>query len=241
MFKKLVASLMFVGLFLSTNLMAAELIGRADALYEQGGRENYKQALDLCLQALESDPQNYEYLWKCARAHRYYAEYSKRDGVDDYKNVCKIYGKRGYEYAEQAMLVNPDGVEAPYYYSLNVGVYKDGAGIMTAIKEGLKDKTEMGFTTAYEKDKMYNDGSPIKALGRFYSVLPWPLQDNAKALKYLREYQQINPQDVEGQIYLAQVLIDTKKKDEARDLLLSAAKSDNQYFSSWADQLLQKI
>ncbi len=240
MLKKVII-LGFLALMVAVTAQAAPLIDSADQVYNLGGTENYRQSIDLYTKACEALPESYEAHWKCARALRMYAEYTKRDAAPNWKEVCKEYGKKGMIYAEKAMQLNPEGVEAPYFYSLSVGNYKDGAGIVTAIKEGLKDKTESGFSNAYQKDKMYRDGGPIKALGRFYSVLPWPLKDNKKALGYLREYQQLFPDDTEGQVYLAVVLIDMKKKDEARQVLNKAVTTDDPYFKKWAGQLLNEL
>ncbi len=61
--------------------------------------------------------------------------------------------------------------------------------IFTALKEGLKDKTQTSFETAYGIDKNFNKGGPILSLGRFWAVLPWPLKDKKKSLEYYREFQ----------------------------------------------------
>jgi len=113
--------------------------------------------------------------------------------------------------------------------------------ILTALKEGLKDKTQSSFEKSYELNKMYDDGGPIKALGRFWFVLPWPLQKKDTSLGYLREYNQLFPNDAEGQVFLAEILLKTDGEDEAKALLQKASASDEQYFANWAKRLLSDI
>ncbi len=85
---------------------------------------------------------------------------------------------------------------------------------------------------------MYVDGGPMKALGRFWFVLPWPMQDKKLSLQYLREFQKAFPSDAEGQVYLAEVLLKTGDKDEAKTLLDKASSSSEKYYADWAKKLL---
>ena len=84
-------------------------------------------------------------------------------------------------FAEKAITLAPDKVEGYYYYGLSVGIYSDGVSILTALSEGLKNKTQQSFETAYKIDKTYNRGGPMLSLGRFWTVLPWPMNDEDKA------------------------------------------------------------
>ena len=102
----------------------------------------------------------------------------------------------------------------------------------------MKGKTQDSFEKAYKVNKLYNDGGPIKALGRFWFVLPWPLQDKKLSLQYLREFQKFFPNDLEGQLYLCETLLKTGGKDEAKTLLQKASASDDKYYADWAKRLL---
>jgi len=149
-------------------------------------------------------------------------------------------------FAEKAIALATDKVEGYYYYGLSVGIYSDGVSILTALSEGLKNKTQESFEAAYKIDKTYNKGGPMLSLGRFWTVLPWPMNDEDKALAYLREYQAAGFLDGsdEGKIYLSELLIDIGGKDneaEARQLLQAAAQSPETYFSNWAKRLLKDL
>jgi hypothetical protein len=127
-----------------------------------------------------------------------------------------------------------------------VGIYSDGVSIFTALKEGLKDKTQKSFEKTYEINKMYKDGGPMLSLGRFWAVLPWPLRDRKKSLAYYREYQQTKyfATNTEAQLFLAELLIQMggdKNKTEAKSYVETALTSDDPYFKDWATQLQGKL
>jgi len=227
-------------------LMAEDYLSMADGLYEQGGAENYKRSIDLYLKALKENPNDYEANWKCARAYREYGEAIKRQAVEGWKKSCAKYGKEGMKYAEKAIEQRPDRPDGHYYYGLNVGIYSDGVSILTALAEGLKSKTQGSLEKAYELDTMYNEAGPMLSLGRFWAIVPWPYKDKKKALKFYREYQKTRyfNEKVEGKIYLAEILLELKgkeNKEEAKALLKKASRSDEKYFRGWAERLLRKI
>ncbi|HVN71811.1 MAG TPA: hypothetical protein VMU10_07315 [Desulfomonilia bacterium] len=191
--------------------------------------------------ALDANPGSYEAAWKAARSYREFANESKKHNAPNWKTTCKEFGKTGMKYGEKAIALNPNGVEGNFWYGCSVGNYSDGVSILTALKEGLKDKTQSSFEKSYQINKMYTDGGPIKALGRFWFVLPWPLQDKKLSLKYLREFQKSFPNDAEGQVFLAETLMKTGDKDEAKTLLQKASQasaSSDKYFADWAKRLL---
>jgi len=228
------------------DLMAEDYLSRADALYEQGGIENYKGSIDLCLKALEQSPDDYEANWKCARAYREYGEEAKRQAVEGWKKICARYGKEGMKYAERAITQEPDKPDGHYYYALNVGIYSDGVSVLTALAEGLKTKTQSSLEKAYDLDKMYDEAGPVLALGRFWAVVPWPYKDKKKALEFYREYQTTRyfNEKAGGKIYLAELLLELKgkgNKEEAKALLEKASQSDEKYLRDWAKRLLKKI
>jgi len=240
-------ALFFVLVFiLPLGLMAEDYLSKADGLYEQGRAENYKRSIDLYLKVLKENPNDYEANWKCARAYREYGEAIKRQAVEGWKKACAKYGKEGMKYAQKAIENEPDKPDGHYYYGLNVGIYSDGVSILTALAEGLKSKTQSSLEKAYELDKMYNEAGPMLSLGRFWAVVPWPYKDKKKALTLYREYQKTRyfNEKIEGKIYLAEVLLELKGKEneeEAKALLQKASQSDEKYFIDWAERLLGKI
>ena len=227
-------------------LMAADHVAEADKLYDQGGLANYKQALELYKKALVKTPNDYEANWKCARAHREYGDTAKTEKAEGWKKICAQYGKEGMNYAQKATEIEPEKPDGYYYYGLNVGIYSDGVSILTALSEGLKGKTQNSFEKAYKLDKMYKEAGPMIALGRFWQVLPWPMRDRKKALKYFREYQgtQYFADNIEVHVYLGELLIQIggkENKAEAKGYLEKAANSDDAFYKERAKELLKKI
>ena len=245
--KKLMLGCLLAGLVLviPQAIWAGTSLEKADALYYQGGLQNIQMSLDLYLAALKENPGDYTANWKCARAHRDYGNLSKRKKVEGWKKICAEYGKKGMMYAKQAIDIDPNKPDAHYYYGISVGIYSDGVSIITALREGLKDKTQSSFEKAYALDKMYNEAGPMLSLGRFWAVLPWPLKDKKDSLKYYREYQQTPffADSDEAHIFVAELLLDIGGRDnkaEARTLLEKAAGAEDPYFADWAKRLLKE-
>ena len=216
------------------------IMAQANILFDKGksNHENYKKSGDIFVKASEANPSSYEAAWKAARSYREYADESQMRNVPNWKAICKEYGKLGMKYGERAITLNPNGVEGHYWHGVSVGDYADAVSVFTALTEGLKDKTQRSFEKAYQLNKMYDDGGPMIALGRFWYVLPWPMQDKKLSLKYLREFQKSFPNDARGQVYLAETLMATGEKDEAKVLLQNASSSSEKFFAEWAKRLL---
>ena len=225
---------------------AVDYLAEADKIFDQGGVENYKKSIDLYIKAVEQQPDDYEANWKCARAYREYADKAKKKGVEGWKDICAQYGKAGMQYAKKAIELKPERPDGHYYYGLNVGIYSDGVSILTALSEGLKDKTQQSFEKTYAINKMYKDGGPMLSLGRFWAVLPWPFRDRKKALTYYREYQQTPyfATNTEAQLFVAELLIQMggeENKAEAKGYLEKGLQSDDLYFKDWAERLQAEL
>jgi hypothetical protein len=222
------------------------LLSEADALYGDGELENCRESIDLYLKAISADPGSYEAHWKCARAHRNYGDKVKRQKREGWKKTCAEYGNKGMYYAQKAMDLEPNEPEGYYFYGLSVGIYADGVSVLTALREGLRKKTQRSFERVYNLDKMYDEAGVVLALGRFYSVLPWPYKDKKKALRYYREYQATEhfAGNDEAHIFLAELLLQLRgneHKTEAKALLEKAAESEEVYYRDWAGRLLREM
>jgi tetratricopeptide (TPR) repeat protein len=244
--KSIVGIWVVLFLFLVTSAQAADELAEADRLFAQGGLANLQQSIALTLKAVEQNPGSFEASWKCARAHREYANQAKRRDLADWKKTCAEHGKTGMQYAQKAIDLQPDKPDGYYYYGVSVGTYSDGVSIVTALADGLKDKTQSSFEKAYAIDKSYKQGGPILSLGRFWSVLPWPLRDRQKGLDYFREYQKAGYFDsnLEAHLFLSELLIKMggdENKREARGYLEKAALSTDGYYKDWATRLLSEI
>jgi thioredoxin-like negative regulator of GroEL len=57
----------------------------------------------------------------------------------------------------------------------------------------------------------------------------------------MKEFQALYPDDPEGLVYLAEVLIKTGSKEEARSVLLKTVNSNDKYYADWAKRLLADL
>ena len=213
---------------------------QADAIYQEGNLKKMREAMPLYLKIAKEEPSNYEAQWKASRVLREIAIYGKKHSSSGWKAQSKKLGKQCMGLAEKAIAIDSSKVEGHFYYGLCVGNYADGVSIVTAVSEGLAGKTKKGFQTAYKMNKNYNHQAPIKALGRYWSVLPWPLRDRDLGVKYLSEYNSKHPNDVEGRVYLAEVLLgrdDKGDKDKAKKLLTPVRNSKNKFYKDYANRL----
>ncbi|MCF8025571.1 MAG: hypothetical protein K9K82_08790 [Desulfobacteraceae bacterium] len=226
-----------------------QLRGRTDELLEKGNLKDLKEVVKLYEEVLASHPDNFEANWKCAKACRLYGDLAKRMETEGWKDICAEYGKKGMKYAKKAIELEPDKPNGYYYYGLCVGTYSDGVGLITALREGLKDKTQNNLEKAYEIDKHFEQGGPIVAVGRFWQVVPWPYNDADKAMEYYREFQETKYYDtaegVNVRVYMAEILMDrwgNDPKKEARQLLNEAIElTDNPYWEKRAEKLLADL
>ena len=219
----------------------------AAELLDGEGIDNYKKALALSEAAVKQNPDSYKANWMAARACRLYGVEAQESEMADWEDICREYGKKGMAYAEKAIALEPDKVEGHFWYGMNVGIYADAVSILTALKEGLKDKTQNSFETAYKIDKYYEHAGAIAALGKFWNVLPWPLNDRDKSMQYFREYEKTEffgrEDTVKVHVYFADLLRNSRKtKDEAIKLLKEVPRiSDNKYWNKQAQEMLKEI
>ena len=243
--KSIVGIWVVLFLFLVTSAQAADQLAEADRLFAQGGLANLQQSIALTLKAVEQNPGSFEANWKCARAHREYANQAKRQDVRTGRKPAPSMAKPACSMPRKPSTcsrTSPTG----HYDGVSVGIYSDGVSIVTALAEGLKDKTQSSFEKAYAIDKTYKQGGPMLSLGRFWSVLPWPLRDRQKGLDYFREYQKAGYFDsnIEAHLFLSELLIQMggdDNKAEAKGYLEKAAQSQDTYFRNWATRLLSEI
>lgn len=216
-------------------------------LVEKEGFDNYKKVLDLTTEAIKMDPNSFKANWMAAKACWFYGMYAQELYLSDWQDICRLYGKKGMTYAEKAIALNPKRVEGHFWYGMNVGIYSDSVSMISALFEGLKSKVQNSFETAYQYDKYYDHGGPIAALGRFWAILPWPLNDNKLAMKYYQEFHKTEffgrPYTVQFHVYYAELLMENSStQNEAKALLEQVPKlSKNKYWNDQAKALLEDM
>ena len=127
-----------------------------------------------------------------------------------------IYFNKGKSYSESLVQEQPDRVEGHYWLALNLcGIAETlGAGNALLLIPTIVDHLE----TARLLDETYDQGGPLRVLGRIYCRAPdWPLSEGnlSKSLKRLRTAVTIAPENSTNHLYLAKTLIELGKFEEA--------------------------
>ena len=228
-----------------------ELIAQSEAeCHLESGVEHAKKSLDLVLEALQTDPQNYELLWRASCSAGLYAENIYGMEVSGWETICKEWGKRGIDFAEQAKQANPERVEAYFWQSFCIGQYAEVTGVLTALKENFMGMMAKNLKRALEIDKFYNDSAPLMVNAMYYHTLPKIAGGDAKkAMAYFREFDEHTTwtvAKVKNRMVSAQFLMRQKDRSflpRARQLLEEAVVMPDVQprYRKEIDALLQKL
>ncbi len=232
-------------------------INKIDSLLESGMIENYqpsgvkllKEALDICLSLVESHPNNYEVLWRCTRSCAQYTEAVFGLQAEQWKDICKTWGKRGMEFGKSAQKIESERVEAYYWQLKCIGSFARAAGIISILTEGLKGMSDHSMAKAYELDKSYLDYSPVFMRAMQNYECPRPFRDKKKAMEYYKEYNSNAKWQWESHIKytsFAKLLTSLKKEEYTSEAkrLLELAISDpdpRPYYHEMATKMLEKV
>lgn len=217
-----------------------EIIKKADELQNIVSADaEHETLIKMLKDAAARNPNNFDLQWRTARALGIWADQiNMRNTFDNAKkanpkNVDGILaaekemspelgkkvsalGGEARGYAEKAISLNPNRVEGYYYNSLALSMYSLGKGIISALAEGIRPKLVETVKKAIEKDKAYNEASPLRVYGRYYYKVPWPYNDKTESEKILREAAQVYPNSLRTLLYLGDTLYALGKRDEAK-------------------------
>lgn len=196
-----------------------------------GAREGIK----MLEEHLASNPDDFEALWRVSRFCFWVCDRTEDSATK------KEFGMKGYQYAEKIIAKWPTAVEGYYYYTINLGEYGKGISIPKAISIGLNKKFEKNGEMAVKIDKRYEQCGPLRAMGKFYYSLPWPLYSDEKSIKYLEDAVQLCPNKVRSHYYLAKTYIKEKQYDKARQIInMGLAVDDPVPTDPWEDRFYRQ-
>jgi tetratricopeptide (TPR) repeat protein len=185
-----------------------------DELYrDRENIANAQRAADLWAERVAAGP-DFEATWKLARV----CYWLGTEGPDaGRKNALS----RGVTAGEQAVKLEPDKPQGHFWLAANMGGLAESFGLMQGLKYRGRIKDEL--ERVLQIDPAWQDGSADRALGWWYHQVPRLFGGSeAKAEEHLRKALGYNTQSIITLYFLAEVLIDRHKKDEARDLLQQA-------------------
>lgn len=255
--KRLIALFMMVFFLLITGALYASegdstggLVTKGDAAYNTFDN---KAALEFYKGALETDPANYEAAWKLARA---YVDVGEK--LSDTKERRSYYEK-GYEYAQKAVAINPNGAKGHLFLSIAIGRVALDAGAKERVKLSKEVKSEVDKALALDPQ----DDSAWHVLGRWHrrlSTLSWIEKNFANmflggvpkeasmenAVDCFKKAIQLNPSHINHHLELAITYEEMGKKEPAvgeyrKVLELPIKDADDEDHKKEAEDRLKKI
>jgi tetratricopeptide (TPR) repeat protein len=144
-------------------------------------------------------------------AHLYYILGEFSEGGEKAKSY-----QRGCYFAEILCKEHPDRVEGHYWLALNLCGICESCGAASALTQIPKIVKLLEFAATI--DQAYDQGGPLRVLGLIrLEAPPWPLSegDITEALKLLSTAVRIAPNNSTNHLYLAKILMQLDKVEDA--------------------------
>ena len=187
----------------------AQSFQETDRLFSYGeDQARDRQALALSEKALLTDGNNYQWLWRAARAHYYIGD--EAPSAEKLKHF-----ESGIGYAQRAVALQPNAAEGHFWLGSNYGGYSEIKGMFAALQTVKKIRTEM--ETVLRLNDRYEEGRAYLALGELDRQLPRLLGGNLKrAVTRLEQGLKVAPQNLELKYTLAQAYQESGRAADAR-------------------------
>ncbi|MGD9904747.1 MAG: TRAP transporter TatT component family protein [Vicinamibacterales bacterium] len=198
-------------------LDAARVQDDPDRLYRD--REQPASALAaerIWTERLAADGSDFESAWKLARARYWLGTNGPLPAARR-----KQWLERGIAAARLAAAADPRSPAGPFWMAACMGALADAHGL----RQGLRYRGQIrdALETARRLDPTYLDGSPDRALGRWYYKVPGLFGgDLRKSEQHLRVALGYKPDSVISLLFLAETLLALDRDDDARAALDAA-------------------
>jgi tetratricopeptide (TPR) repeat protein len=180
----------------------------ADALYaNRANLASARRAADLWKADLAANARDFTAAWKLARADYWIG------GHVPAAQSPAVY-EDGIAAGRAAAAMEPNRPEGHFWIAANMGAMAESFGLRQGIKYRGAIKEEL--ETVLRIDPAFQQGSADRALGRWYYKVPRLFGGSRKeAEAHLRKSLTYNPHSSASHFFLAEVLIDEGRKDEA--------------------------
>jgi len=214
-------------LFYICALAAAAAAQDPDALYAaRADPASAAQAADLWAARLASDPADFEAAWKIARACYWLGSHAP-------PRERRGYLERGIDAAEKAIALRSERPEGHFWLAANMGTLAESYGISAGLRYRGRIRREL--ETVLRIDPAFMDGSADRALGRWYHKVPRLFGGNRRrAEDHLRASLKYDPYSTVSHFFLAELLLDEDRTDEARRELRAVL--DAPFNPAWAPE-----
>src|SRR5436190_10929955 len=181
----------------------------ADRLYgDRAHLASARGATEIWSAALNADPRDFEAAWKLARADYWLGTHAS-------EHERRAFLEQGIEAGRKAVAVQPNRPDGHFWIAANMGALAESFGLRQGLKYRKPIKEELD--TVLRLDKRFLDGSADRALGRWYFKVPRVFGGSAKlAEAHLRASLTYDPAGTASHFFLAELLLDQGRTDEAR-------------------------
>jgi tetratricopeptide (TPR) repeat protein len=157
---------------------------------------------------LAADPRNFDAAWKLARA-----DYWLGGHAPDAER--RRFLEQGIDAGRKAVALQPNRPEGHFWIAANMGALAESFGLRQGLKYRKPIKEEL--ETVLRLDPGFQQGSADRALGRWYFKVPSLFGGSHKeAEAHLRASLGYNPNSTASHFFLAEVLLDDGRRDQAR-------------------------
>lgn len=180
-----------------------------DALYaDRANLASARQAVDLWAGELARNPQAFDAAWKLACADYWLGGHAP-------EAERRRFLEQGIDAGRKAIALQFNRPEGHFWTAANMGALAESFGLRQGLKyrRAIKDELEIVLRTA----PLYGERSADRALGRWYYKVPSLFGGSHKlAEEHLRASLAANGRSTASHYFLAELLIDDKRKAEAR-------------------------
>jgi hypothetical protein len=127
------------------------------------------------------------------------------DSVRDPKERKRL-GREAWDVGDQLARAKPDWVAGHYFAAAGIGLYCSGAGILSALAEGLDSKFNERLERALALDPRFERQGPRLAKGRYFFEMPWPKRSLAKSAAWYQDALADDPRNLRAMAWLAETL-----------------------------------
>ena len=191
---------------------------------------------------LAANPRDFESAWKQSRANYWLGT----NGLPqpDRKSALEA----GVAAGRKAVAIDSTRCEGHFWLAANMGALAESFGL----RQGIRYRTPIreSLEQCLKIDASFLDGSPERAIGRWYYKVPGLFGgSDKKSEEYLRKALSYNPQSIITLLFLAETLIELDRPAEARKMLEAALAAplsadwapEDRRFKEQARALLAKI
>jgi hypothetical protein len=187
----------------------ASTVQEADTLF--AGREDISKATaaaDFWARRLAGNANDFEAAWKLARVC-----YWLGDHVPAAERRARF--EQGIEAGRRAAAAQPNRPEGHFWMAANMGSMAEGFGMRAGLR--YRGPIKASLEKALAIDPSYLNGSPDRALGRWYARVPGLFGgSDAKSVEHLQRSLTYAPQSIASRFFLAETYVDMGRKDDAR-------------------------